>query len=58
MNEVKAISVPVSSSVMLILYSVMMPLVVAIGGALQISLMDVELGVVILAISGESYGSK
>ena len=43
---------------MLILYSVMMPLVVAIGGGLQISLTDVELGVVILAISGESYGSK
>lgn len=53
-----AISIPVFNSVMLILYSVMIPLTVAIDGGFQRSLIVVELIALTLEISGAEYGSK
>ena len=48
---------PVSSSVMLILYSVMIPLVSSRGGGAQESWMDVELMAVALISSGGADGA-
>ena len=57
MGEVSSCCVPVSSSVMLILYSVMIPFLVARGGGAQDTLSEVELTTEMLTFPGGLEGA-